>query len=369
MRLNFITTSRADFSILIPLICIIDQGGYEYRTLTFGEQHSKFVTEELSYRNLKAEVLPFPFADKPRDNREIVQSLASLSDSLLKIELKADLDCIIVVGDRYELIPLISSCFMLDLTVIHFCGGDRTSGSKDDSIRDVISNLSTYHFVTNIQSLENLKKYNIQPQKIINVGHIPLQGITTVNIDLNSLSSQLNIATSAQNILVTLHPDTTKSFDYNQKLVENTFTALNTVCNDEHTVLVTGSNADEDAVYMENKIREYIKNRKKFYFINNLGVDNFRKVLACFDLFIGNSSSIFYEAPEFPIVSVNIGDRQKGRLLNPSILEAKNSLTDIIKKTQRGLEMFPNSVENLYKNTNCLNEIISQLKRLGVLDD
>ena len=138
-------------------------------------------------------------------------------------------------------------------------------------------------------------------------------------VDLVKLAKQINIVVRKQNILVTLHPDTTKSLIYNESLVDNTFDALFALPHAEHTILVTGSNADEGALHMERRIKERIAERDNCFYIDNLGMEKFRKVLSTFQLFLGNSSSIFYEAPEFPIVSVNIGDRQKGRIMNSSI--------------------------------------------------
>ena len=264
--------------------------------------------------------------------------------------------------------PIVTGCVMLNLNIIQLCGGDRTLGSKDDIIRDVISRLSNYHFVTNSQSKKNLINLGLEQNSIFNVGHIPLQDMGPSKVDLVKLAKQINIVVRKQNILVTLHPDTTKSLIYNESLVDNTFDALFALPHAEHTILVTGSNADEGALHMERRIKERIAERDNCFYIDNLGMEKFRKVLSTFQLFLGNSSSIFYEAPEFPIVSVNIGDRQKGRIMNSSIFLSTNSRQDIYESIEKGLATFPCSAKNLYKNENCISEIIERMKTIGVLN-
>ena len=159
MRLNFITTTRADFSILFPLVYELDKASHNYRILAFGKSHFNTVTKDLSKRGLHGKVTHFDFNEKPNDVHDIVASLSVLNNIFSKIELSSDIDCIVVLGDRYELMPIVTGCFMLNLNIIHFCGGDRTLGSKDDIIRDVISRLSNYHFVTNSQSKKSYKPW------------------------------------------------------------------------------------------------------------------------------------------------------------------------------------------------------------------
>ena len=210
MRLNFITTTRADFSILFPLVYELDKASHNYRILAFGKSHFNTVTKDLSKRGLHGKVTHFDFNEKPNDVHDIVASLSVLNNIFSKIELSSDIDCIVVLGDRYELMPIVTGCFMLNLNIIHFCGGDRTLGSKDDIIRDVISRLSNYHFVTNSQSKKNLINLGLEQNSIFNVGHIPLQDMGPSKVDLVKLAKQINIVVRKQNILVTLHPDTTK---------------------------------------------------------------------------------------------------------------------------------------------------------------
>ena len=100
---------------------------------------------------------------------------------------------------------------------------------------------------------------------------------------------------------------------------------------------------------MERRIKERIAERDNCFYIDNLGMEKFRKVLSTFQLFLGNSSSIFYEAPEFPIVSVNIGDRQKGRIMNSSIFLSTNSRKDIYESIEKGLATFPCSAKLIQK--------------------
>ena len=369
MQINFVSTTRADISILLPLISAIDSKGYSYRALAFGLKHSETVSKEFIRLKLKGNVNKFTFNPKPQDTEQIISGMADLTRSLLDVELDSENDCVVVLGDRYELIPIVVHCFMRNIKVLHFCGGDRTLGSKDDKIRDVISKLASFHFVTNSLSMENLLKLGADKSTIINVGHIPLQELVPLKGDRKKIARDIGVVARDRNVLVTLHPDTTKSFLCNRSLVENTFDALSELGSDDYTVVFTGTNADEGAAQLEQHIKRKVMEFNNFYFIDNLGVKNFRKVLSSFDLFVGNSSSIFYEAPEFPIVSVSIGDRQYGRFMNNSILSAENSKEDIFKNIQKGMDMFPYSVKNPYKDTQCIPKIIAKLRDERLVND
>ena len=103
MRLNFITTTRADFSILFPLVYELDKASHNYRILAFGKSHFNTVTKDLSKRGLHGKVTHFDFNEKPNDVHDIVASLSVLNNIFSKIELSSDIDCIVVLGDRYEL--------------------------------------------------------------------------------------------------------------------------------------------------------------------------------------------------------------------------------------------------------------------------
>lgn len=361
MRINFITTTRADWSIFLPLIRAVNRQINDYRILVFGTNHAADVENLAAKEKLSCEVLSFPFIEKPKNTEEIIRNFLSLNDSMLKIDFRNDHDYILVLGDRYELIPIVSSAFMLNLKIVHFCGGDRTLGSKDDIIRDVISNFSNYHFVTNETSQKRLVGLNIESKVVMNVGHIPLQNLSASSALPNDIFDTLKIPRRLVNILVTLHPDTTETIEYNLRLVDHLITALDAVLDDQSTVLFTGSNADEGAILMEERIKERIKDYKRYYFIDNLGVDKFLATLNSFQVFVGNSSSIFYEAPEFPIVCLNIGNRQTGRQINKSIVHSEITIDCIINGLRSAIEKYPMPVLNPYKNSSCIQLIMNKL--------
>ena len=357
-----VSTSRADFSIFRPLIFFFAKEKIDFAICCLGEAHKQYVEDTLSSDGLRVKIFYIKFNDKPKTRQSFNQNFTDVFDYLTYSKQFSSKPILLILGDRYELLPIAIFAFFNNCKLVHFCGGDITIGSKDDKVRDQLSLISNLHFVTNQASETRLINLGLNSGTIFNCGHIGLANPKYRKITKREFEDRFKFKFGSNNFLVTLHPDTTKTPDYNKRLVQNVFEALGDFDGETTSVLFTGSNADLGAYEIEQFIEQQVSLNSNYFFVQSLGSNYFYNALELFDVFIGNSSSIFYEAPSFPIVSVNIGERQKGRVSNESIHNVDLSPEQIAHCINFAKKAYPMSVENPYYNPNCMDIIINNIK-------
>ena len=238
-------------------------------------------------------------------------------------------DFIIIPCDRYEMLIFTLTAFIMKIPIIHFYGGEISKGAIDNVIRNQISLMSKYHFVSSLDHKNNLIKIGINKKNIFNIGALSLDRLKKINlIPIISLEKKLKISLSKPIILATFHPitlkDTIKEFN---ELIK----ALKKIKN--FIIIFTGPNNDPGHDKIENSIKKLCKlYPKKFYHYPHLGSELYFSLIQLSKIIIGNSSSLLYEVPFFKKISLNIGDRQKGRLFGPSVFNIKANSEIIYKK-------------------------------------
>lgn len=231
-------------------------------------------------------------------------------------------DIIFVVGDRYEIFAAITPAFIMGIPIAHHSGGEVTIGAIDDSIRHCITKLSSLHFV----AMEEYKKRVIQlgeePDRVFLVGGLGVDNILSIELaDRQEISKSTNFQFSKNNILVTFHPETLevdKTINHLIELLE----ALQTF-DDETSILFTLANADTLGKKFNEIIIDFVNQKSNCFYSFSLGQKLYYSCLNEFDIVIGNSSSGLGEAPTFKIPTINIGNRQMGRIKAGSIIDCK----------------------------------------------
>lgn len=229
-------------------------------------------------------------------------------------------DIIFVVGDRYEIFAAIIPAFIMGIPIAHHSGGEVTIGAIDDSIRHCITKLSSLHFV----AMEEYKKRVIQlgeePDRVFLVGGLGVDNILSIALsDRQEITKSTNFIFTKRNILVTFHPETLEADKTINNLME-LLGALETF-DDETSILFTLANADSLGKKFNEIIVDFVSKRKNYFYSASLGQKLYYSCLNEFDIVIGNSSSGLGEAPTFKIPTINIGNRQKGRVKADSIID------------------------------------------------
>jgi len=229
-------------------------------------------------------------------------------------------DAIVVLGDRYELLPICSSALIMGIPIAHISGGDITEGVIDDQIRHAITKMAHLHFPGTEESARRIMQMGEDPKRIFVAGELGIDNFKRIKrITRRETADVLGLDQSNKWILFTYHPETAISIKKNLKRVSDIFSALRKVKNTE--VVVTYPNAD----YGGRQIIELLKKEcllpgGRFQLIKNLGQLMYINLMCRSHCIIGNSSSGITESPSAGIPAINIGNRQKGRIIPGNVI-------------------------------------------------
>lgn len=232
-------------------------------------------------------------------------------------DLKPDL--IVVLGDRYEMLGAVSSALFFQIPVAHISGGDVTEGAYDDAIRHSITKMSHLHFTSTEAYRKRVIQLGEQPSAVFNVGSTGLDNIRQMELlSREVLEESLGFALGEKSMLITYHPVTLE----NQTAARQMEALLRAVDNTDYRIIFTKPNSDSDGRVIVSMIDDYVKNHpERSVAFTSLGYLRYLSALQYVDVVVGNSSSGIIEVPSFGIPTVNIGDRQKGRLRADSVID------------------------------------------------
>lgn len=242
-------------------------------------------------------------------------------------------DMIVILGDRYEMLGAASAALLYGIPIAHISGGDVTEGAYDDAIRHSISKMSHLHFTSAEEYRQRVIQLGEQPDRVFNFGAIGLDNMRQIQfLDRQSLEQSIGFEIGEDCILVTYHPVTME-----RNSAETQFGALlEAIDRVGCRVIFTKPNSDSDGRIIIKMIDEYVAaNSDKAACYTSLGYVRYLSALQFVKAAVGNSSSGILEVPSFGIPTVNIGDRQKGRLRADSVIDC-NTDVDSIEKSIRG---------------------------------
>ena len=272
-----------------------------------------------------------------------------------------------ILGDRYELLPISITALLLNIPIAHVHGGEITEGAFDDSIRHAVTKFSNLHFVCNEIYKKRVIQLGENPSLVYNVGGIGAEIIKNNKLlSREFLIKKLKINDNKKIILVALHPETN---DINQNF-NGMFKSLSKLSN-LYNIIFTSPNSDPGCELIEKQIFKFNK-KYDSKCIKNLGSELFHSVVARSEFIIGNSSSGLLEAPILKTPTINIGDRQKGRLKANSVFDCISNEKSITKTINIVIKKNFISFKNIYyqdkkaskKIVNIINKI--DLKKIKI---
>ncbi len=271
-------------------------------------------------------------------------------------------DIMVVLGDRYEILAAVQAAMVAKIPIAHIAGGDTTEGAFDEAIRHSITKMSHLHFVTNEVAARRVRQLGEDPARIFCVGSPGIDQIKSIELlSKHDLEKQLDFEFKAKNILVTFHPVT---LDRQQpaKQFQEILNALEYFGKDLG-VIFTQPNSDTHGRVLIHMINDYVarhSDNTRSYI--SLGQKRYFSVISQVDAVIGNSSSGIYEVPSFKKATVNVGDRQKGRLQAASVINCPPETGAIIEGIKRSLTMDCSATVNPYGDGNSSQRILTVLK-------
>lgn len=273
-------------------------------------------------------------------------------------------DIVVVLGDRYEMLAASTAALIARIPIAHIHGGETTQGAFDEAIRHSITKMAWWHFVAAEEYKTRVIQLGENPKRVHMVGGLGVDWIKNKKLLTKSkLANKIGFNFGNKNLLVTYHPVTLEN-KTSQRQFNELLNCLSKL--DDTKFIFTFSNADTHGRIINNMIRSFVDNHpfnaKAFASIGHM---NYLSTLQFVDGVVGNSSSGLLEAPTFKIGTINIGDRQKGRLKAKSVISCnpnQESIAAAIEKLytkdfQAGLK----TVKNPYGNGNASGKILDIL--------
>lgn len=252
--------------------------------------------------------------------------LAQISFAEAYEDLKPDI--LVVLGDRYEIFSAVSTAMIARIPIAHLHGGETTEGAFDESIRHSITKMSHLHFTAAEEYRNRVIQLGEHPSTVYNVGGMGIENIKRLKLlSKDEFETSINFKLAAKNILVTFHSVTLEKStarDQFQELLDSI-----DILGDTH-IIFTKVNSDTDGRVINQMIDDFVSiNSHKAIGFTSLGQLRYLSALQYVDAVVGNSSSGLAEAPSFSIGTINIGDRQKGRIKADSVIDCKPIKVDI----------------------------------------
>ena len=367
-KICVITGTRAEFGLLRPLIELIANDNELQLQLIATGMH---LSPEFGYTLNEITEAGF-MVDKKVEcllssdssigvSKTIALAISGFADALA--ELTPDL--VVVLGDRTEILGAVIATAMVNIPIAHLHGGETTEGAYDEAIRHSITKFSHLHFTSTEAYRKRVIQLGEQPEKVFNVGAIGLDAIKKLKLlNKEEFENSIGFKLKKRNVIFTYHPVTLEK-EAPIETFENVLTALDELT--DTALIFTHANSDKNGRIINKMITEYVSSHKdKAVEFKSLGQLRYLSALQYVDFVIGNSSSGILEVPVFYIPTINIGDRQRGRICNESVINSNNSLEDIKKSITFALDKtFREKIQQqklLYGNGTAAEKILQIIK-------
>ena len=257
--------------------------------------------------------------------------LISFADALE--DLKPDI--LLVLGDRYEILSVTSAALVARIPVAHLHGGEATEGLIDEAIRHSITKMSHIHFVASYAYQKRVIQLGEQPSNVFNVGGLGIDNILKLSLlDKKELEQSLDFTFRKRNFLITFHPVTLES-NTSEEQMDILLDSLSTY--KETGFIFTMPNSDTHGRILFEMIKKFVQKNNNAKSFTSLGQLRYLSCIQHADLVVGNSSSGIIEVPAFKKPTINIGDRQKGRIKADSIIDCLPEKESIINSINKAL--------------------------------
>jgi len=360
-----LSSSRADFGILSNFIKkLLKKKNIMLDLILTGSHISKKFGEtkkEVRENNIKY-FYELKIPNKNKNANDLSLSSSVLLKKLSKKFKKEKYNNLIILGDRFEIFIAAYVATLYKVPIIHLSGGDETQASYDNQFRHAITKLSHIHFVTNEISKNRIIKMGENPKNVINFGSLSVENIYKLKkIGKKIIEKEFKIQLSKDFFLVTFHPET-----LGYKDVRNLKSLLSAISNFKDIQFIfTSSNTDEGGDLINSMIKNFCKNNRNTSFIKSFGQNKYLNVMKYSCGVIGNSSSGVCEAPSLKIGTLNLGNRQTGRIQLKSVINSdftkKNIVNGIKKILSKKFKLQIQNVKNPYYKKNTSENIIQKI--------
>lgn len=368
-KICFVTGTRAEYGLLSRLMRLVKEDKDLQLQVIATNMHLMPEYGE-TYKEIEKDGFTIDkkvYMDKPSDDAHgIISSMAEemqgMNDALS--ELKPDI--LVLLGDRYEILVAAQVALIHRVPIAHIHGGEVTEGAFDDAIRHSVTKMSSLHFTSCEEYRHRVIQMGEQPSRVFDVGSLGVENIKAVPLmTKDELETSLDFKIDTQTILVTYHPVTLGGDP--AKDIREFLEALDQFKNLKVIFTMPNSDTGRDAIALavENYVEKHSNSAKAY---TSLGLKRYLSTLQFVKAAVGNSSSGIIEVPSFGIPTLNIGDRQKGRLASKSVVSCGTSKDEVIaglklclsEEMQKAVKTY----ENPYAKPDTANLIYQELKNV-----
>jgi len=363
-----VTGSRADYGLLRPLLLRLREDEEILLQLVvtgshlsgaFGNTKNEIVNDGFIINTRIA--IPLEGDSKAETAKATGETMIAFADYFEKNRP----DMLVVLGDRYEIFAVSAAAAIQGITVAHISGGDVTEGTMDDTFRHCITKMSYLHFPGCKKSAERIVQLGEDSKRVFDVGEPGVENCLSVPLlSLSELQADMDLDITGKPFsIVTFHPATndklTADFQVNELIsaLEN-FPDMN--------FIITKANADAGGRAINDIWNEQAKIHANWLLVSSLGVERYISAMKFAVMIIGNSSSGIIEAPAMKKPTINIGDRQKGRMMAESIISCAPISKEITKAMNKAMtpefKAISDNAQNPFGNGNMSERIIKIIK-------
>lgn len=349
-RLVIVTATRAEYGLLAPIIKKLQKNGnVEVRLAVTGAHLSPefgMTVKEIEADGIaidkKIEILMS--SDTPVG---ISKSMGLAIISFAEYFAESKPDALMVLGDRYETLAIVCAALNNRTPIIHLYGGEATLGAIDEAVRNAITKLSFLHFTSTEEYRHRVIQMGEAPERVFYVGAMGVENAKNVKLlNKKELETEIGFSLGDKHAVLTFHPVTLEGNTAERQTIELLqaiikFPDINFLC--------TKANADADGRIINKLIVRYADEYPNIHLVDSLGTQRYLSAVSCSEFVIGNSSSGIVEAPSFKIPTINIGDRQLGRIQANSVINCEPLENCIIKAINKSLSNnFKNKLKDIF---------------------
>ena len=368
-KICVVSTSRADYGLLFWLLKEIEKSRFLELSLLLSGSH----LEErfgLTYKEVQRDFKHFykvPLGLENDDETALCLAFSAGVAGFSKVLEQIKPDIMVLLGDRYEMLSAGIAGMLRAVPLAHIHGGESTQGAIDEGIRHALTKMSHIHFCATSLYKRRIIQLGENPARVYNVGGLGVENIKRLELlSKKDFENSLGFKLGKKNILVTFHPQTIEKKSASKQFSQ-ILNALDSL-KDTHFIF-TGANADNGGKIINEMAQNYcLKNPKKAIFAISLGQLRYLSAIKHADIVLGNSSSGISEAPSLKKATINIGNRQKGRIKAASIIDAKCDKSKILKAIKKAyskdFQAKLKSVKNPYDSGFASKKIIKVLENI-----
>lgn len=367
-KIAVVTGTRAEYGLLKPLLKkIIEDKDLELCLIVTGTHLEKQYGEtcceieqdgfQINYK-IKMDLN----SDKPQG---ILKSMALELNGLADVFGETQIDLLVLLGDRYEILMAATCALINRIPIAHIHGGELTQGLIDEGIRHAVTKMSAIHFTSTEEYRRRVIQMGENPKWVFNVGALGVENIANVSfLSKEELTRKFDIKWNKPIMMVTYHPVTLENNTAKEQF-GNLLCVLEK--HDEYNYVFTYANADTDGQVINQMIENFVSRRENCKAFASMGQIGYLSMLRYVSGVIGNSSSGIIEVPSFHIPTINIGDRQKGRVRAKTVVDCGTSEREVEKALKYAMsEEFTKlcrKESNPYKGEKTADSIIENIKK------